>query len=87
MVKEIKYFIYIILILTFVFSSGKYYYSDINKKKSYRSLADIDKKINVYSQKLPILNNDTNNIIEYVENSKTKKKKKYYFWELIDKND
>ena len=87
MVKEIKYFIYIILILIFVFSSGKYYYSDINKKKSYRSLADIDKKINVYSQKLPILNNDTNNIIEYVENSKTKKKKKYYFWELIDKND
>jgi len=87
MVKEIKYFIYIILILIFVFSSGKYYYSDINKKKSYRSLADIDKKINVYSQKLPILINDTNNIIEYVENSKTKKKKKYYFWELIDKND
>ena len=87
MVKEIKYFIFIIIILTFVFFSGKYYYSDINKKKSYRSLADINKKINIYSQKLPILNSDTKNIIEYVENSKTKKKKNYYFWELIDKND
>ena len=48
---------------------------------------NIDKKINLYSKSLPILNNDTNNIIEYVKNTQTKKKKKYFFWELINKDD
>ena len=46
----------------------------------------IDQKIKTYSQELPILENDTQNIIEYVKNTQ-KKKKKYYFWKLIDKND
>jgi hypothetical protein len=87
MIKEIKYLLFIIIILVFIFFTGKYYFSDANKKKSYRSLINIDKKINLFSQSLPILENDTQTIIEYVKNTKTKKKKKYYFWELIDKND
>ena len=68
-----------------MFFVSKYYFSDINKKNSFRSLNAIDKKINLYSQNLPILDNDTQNIIEYVKNTKNKKKKKYYFWELLDK--
>ncbi len=47
----------------------------------------INEKIASYSKDLPVLKNDTQNIIEYVENTKTKKKKKFYFWELLDKND
>ena len=70
-----------------MFFVSKYYFSDINKKNSFRSLNAIDKKINLYSQNLPILDNDTQNIIEYAKNTKNKKKKKYYFWELINKND
>ena len=47
----------------------------------------INEKIETYSQELPILEDDTQNIIEYVKNTQTQKKKKYYFWELLDKND
>ncbi|MGA0351758.1 MAG: hypothetical protein ACO3MF_03315, partial [Acholeplasmataceae bacterium] len=49
----------------FIFFTVKYYFSDSNKKKSYRSLNDIDEKIEIYSHKLPVLENDTKNIIEY----------------------
>ena len=47
----------------------KYYFSDENKKKTYRSLESFDKKINNYVSNLPNLKNDTNNIIKYVENN------------------
>ena len=87
MIKEIKYFIFLLVIFFFFFYIGKYYFSDINKKKSYRSLTNIDKQIKIFSQKLPTLENDTQNIIEYVKNTETKKKKKYFFWELLDKNE
>ena len=87
MIKEIKYLLYLIVIFLFIFVTGKYYFSDSYKKKSYRSFSNISKKINLYSQNLPILRNDTQNVIEYVKNTQTKKKKKYYFWKLLDKND
>jgi hypothetical protein len=87
MIKEIKYLFFIIIIITFIVFTGRYYFSDLHKKKSYRSLYNIDQKINLYSKNLPVLKDDTQNIIEYVKNTKTKKKKKYYFWKLIEKND
>ena len=76
MLKEIKYFIFIFIICLFLFLTGRYYFSDTNKKNSYRSLNDIDKKINAYAKKLPILEDDTKNIIEYVDQSNNNKKKK-----------
>ena len=87
MIKEIKYLIFSVIIIIFIFFTTKYYFSDTHKKKSYRSLANINKKINFYSQKLPVLDNDTQDIIEYVKNTQSKKKKKYYFWELLNKNE
>ena len=87
MIKEIKYLIFTIIITLFIFLTVKYYFSDLNIKNSYRSLVNIDKKIGLYSKSLPILKSDTKNIIEYIKNDQTKKKKKYYFWELINKND
>ena len=87
MLKEIKYLIFTIIICFFLFFTGKYYFSDSNKKKSYRSLNNIDKKINIYAEKLPILEDDTKNIIEYVEKSNTKKKKKFNFWKLLESNE
>ena len=65
----------------------KYYFSETNKKKSYRSLNKIDKKIDIYAEKLPILEDDTKNIIEYVEQSNKKKKKKFNFWKLLESNE
>jgi hypothetical protein len=87
MLKEVKYLIFLLIISLFIFLTAKYYFSDSYKKKSYRSLASINEKIETYSQELPILEDDTQNIIEYVKNTQTQKKKKYYFWELLDKND
>jgi len=87
MLKEIKYLIFLLIISLFIFFTVKYYFSDSNKKKSYRSLNDIDEKIEIYSHKLPVLENDTKNIIEYVEQTNIKKKKKFNFWKLLEKND
>ena len=87
MFKEIKYFLFLIIIFLFFFFVGKHYFSDQNKKKSYRSFNNINDKIDLYSNDLPVLGNDTKDIIEYVKNTNSKKKKKYSFWELIDKND
>ena len=66
MFKEIKYIIFVFIIGLFIFFTAKYYFSDAYKKKSYRSLNNIENKINTYSEKLPILEDDTKNIIEYV---------------------
>ena len=87
MIKEIKYLIFIIIIFSFLFFTAKYYFSDKNKKKSYRSLNNINNKFELYAENLPILENNTQDIIEYINETKTKKKKKYNFWELLDKND
>jgi hypothetical protein len=87
MLKEIKYLIFILIILLFIFLTGRYYFSDVNIKNSYRSLNTIDKKINSYAEKLPILEDDTKDIIEFIEQSNNKKKKKFNFWKLLDSNE
>ena len=87
MLKEIKYLIFILVICLFSFFVGRYYFSDVNKKKSYRSLNNINEKINIYAEKLPILESDTENIIEYIDQSKEKKKKKFNFWKLISSDE
>ena len=87
MFKEIKYLIYVFVICLFIFFTARYYFSDTNKKKSYRSLNNIDEKINTYANNLPILEDDTKNIIEYVEQTNKKKKKKFNFWKLLENNE
>ena len=87
MIKELKYLLFSLVIILFIFFSGKYYFSETNKKKSYRSLNTIDQKIYFYSKKLPVLENDTQNIIEYVEKSNKKKNKKFNFWKLLEPNE
>ncbi|WP_435114713.1 hypothetical protein [Candidatus Pelagibacter bacterium nBUS_36] len=84
MLKEIKYLIFITVISLFLFFTGKYYFSDENIKKSYRAYKNIDEKIKVYSKDLPILENDTQDIIEYVKQTNKKKKKKFNFWNLLE---
>ena len=87
MFKEIKYLIFLSIIFLFIFFVSRFYFSDTNIKNSYRSFNDIDNKINIYSKKLPVIKNDTDNIIEYVKNTENKKKKKFSFWELINRNE
>ena len=87
MIKEIKYLLFTLIIILFIFFSGKYYFSETNKKNSYRSLNTIDQKIDIFAEKLPVLEDDTKNIIEYVEQSNKKKKKKFNFWKLLETNE
>ena len=87
MFKEIKYLLFIFIIFLFLFLTGKYYFSDTNRKNSYRSLTTIDDKIKIYSKELTVLEDDTINIIEYVEQSNNKKKKKFNFWKLLENNE
>ncbi len=86
MLRETKKLFFIFVICLFIFFTGKYYFSDDNKKKFFRSIKDIDKKIDTYSDQLPVLENDTKNIIEYVENSNNNKKK-FNFWKLLENNE
>ena len=84
MLKEIKYLFFIVIIILFLFFTGKYYLSNENIKNSYRSYKNIDQKIKDYSKNLPLLKNDTENIIEYVKQTEKKKKKKFNFWKLLE---
>ena len=84
MLKEIKYLIFVIVISVFIFFTGRYYFSDENLKNSYRSYKNNDEKIKLYSENLPILENDTQDIIEYVKQTNKDKKKKFNFWKLLE---
>ena len=84
MLKEIKYLVFIVAIALFIFFNVKYYFSDENKKRSYRSYNNNDEKIRLYSKDLPVLENDTQNVIEYVNQIDKKKKKKFNFWKLLE---
>ena len=87
MLKELKYFFFILIIFIFILFIGRYYFSDQNKKNIYRSINKMDQNIEKLSENLYILKSDTENIIEYIENDKTREKNKYYFWELLLNND
>ena len=87
MLKELKYLLYLLAITFFLFLSLKYYFSEDNKKNSYRSLKSLDEKIFNYSKNLILLKNDTINIVEYVEKIIDKNKKNYNFWNLINDNE
>ena len=87
MIKELKYFFFLLIIILFFILSLKYYFSDINKKNSYRSYKLVDENISNYSKILILLENDTNDIVEYVEKNIDKNKKNYNFWKLINNNE
>ena len=87
MIKELKYLFYVMIILLISFFSLKYYFSDEYKKKSYRAIKLIDKKILNYSTNLVLLKSDTNNVIEYKEKTINKNKKNFNFWNLIKNNE
>ena len=82
--KELKYLLYVGTILGFIIFVFSYYFSDKNKKNSYRSIKLYDSKIIKYNDELLILESDTEDIIEYVENNLNKDKKKYKLWDLFD---
>ena len=87
MFRKIKNIFYLVSFSIFVISIISFYFSDSNimKTNKSRSLYLIQTKDDF--KDLPLLENDTKNIIEYKDDVEVfkKKKKKYKFWDLINK--
>ena len=89
MYKKVKFIFLISFFLIFSFLIINYYFSEQNIKKVNKSRSVYLLNSNEENLNIPILKNDTNNVIEYkndVENY-LKNKKKYTFWELLKKID
>ena len=86
MLKELKYFIYLFSIIVFISYISFYYFSDDNKKKSYRSIDLINEKITSYTDNIIVLEDNTTNVIEYINDTGDNDKRNYKFWDLL-KND
>ena len=87
MLKELKYLLFLFCTFLFIFLILKYYFSDNNKKNSYRSYKQVGEKIINYSNSLILLKNNTKNNIEFLEKKIDKNKKNYNFWKLITENE
>ena len=89
MLKEIKLAIYIISISLFVFLIINHYFSETNTKNYFRKLNNIDEAVKIDSEKLLILESNTEDIINDADknNNENKKDKKFSFWELLSNND
>jgi CHASE3 domain sensor protein len=74
------FFIFTILTITFYFSD-----ENIRKTNKFRSLYSIN--LNKMINNLPLLKNDTSDIIQYKNDVEiyTKKRKNYIFWDLLEK--
>ncbi len=83
MIKEIKYIFFVFIISLFIFFTVKYYISDEFEKKYYKSINNLDSKLDLKKNSLIKLDSDTDNIIEY-NNNTNNSKKKYQFWKLIE---
>ena len=87
MYKKIINIFFLITFFTFIFLITKYYFSEqniifTNKSRSFYSL-----KLNKTKNNLPLLKNDTNNIIVYIDDLEDfKNKRKKRFWEKLISN-
>ena len=88
MFKEIYKVVYFIIILLFVYLLFAIYFSEENIKKIKKNRVNIENSFKDYLSNLPILENDTNDVIKYNSSEFLEKKiKKRKFWELLKKNE
>mgnify|MGYP001184271851 CR=1 FL=1 len=87
MIKKVKNMFYLLMLSIFIILTSVNYFSAEHIKKINKSRSLYTKKLikNIYS--IPLLENDTKNIIEYKNDVIFyKNKKKYHlFWDLIGK--
>ena len=84
MLKEVKYVVYLLTIFFFIFFVIKFYLSENNIKWSNKVMLQYQNVLDKKFISLPIIKNDTNDIIEYtneIEDFKNKKQRK--FWDLF----
>jgi len=87
MLKKLKNIFYLGSFFIFIVLITKFYFSEQNIRETNKSRSFYSVELNSNTQNLPLLKNDTNNIIEYIDDIEVykKKKKKYTFWDLIGK--
>ena len=87
MLKKLKNIFYLGSFFIFIVLTTRFYFSDQNIRETNKSRSFYSVQLNNNTQNLPLLKNDTNNIIEYIDDIEVykKKKKKYTFWDLIKK--
>ena len=84
MLKEIKHVVYLLTIFFFIFIVIKFYLSEDNIKWSNKIILQHQNILDIKFINLPIIKDDTNDIIEYtneIEDFKNKKERK--FWDLL----
>tara|TARA_A100001015_G_scaffold311185_1_gene413939 strand:+ start:2843 stop:3100 length:258 start_codon:yes stop_codon:yes gene_type:complete len=85
MFKKIFLLIIIALIIIFLYLIFLYYNSENNKEKIFLKRNNIDNSILNNSYNLPLLKNDTSDIINFNSGFSNINKKKRKFWELLNK--
>jgi len=84
MIKAVNIF-FLLLISIFFFTTYKYYSSKKNIEVKHFNRNNIDQIINTKISNLPILENDTNDVIEFNDGflGKIKNDKPRSFWNLL----
>ena len=87
MSKKIKNIFYLGTFFIFIILTTRFYFSDQNIREINKSRAFYSAELSNNIQNLPLLKNDTNNIIIYLNDVEVykKKKKKFSFFDLINK--
>ena len=88
MLKEAKFVFYLLSIFFFVFFVIKFYLSEDNIKWSNKVILQYQNILDKKFINLPIIKDDTNDIIEYtseIEDFKNEKQRK--FWELLETSE
>jgi len=87
MFKKVINLFSLLLFFIFTFLTITFYFSDENIRKTnkFRSLYSIN--LNKMINNLPLLKNDTSDIIQYKNDVEIykEKKKNYIFWDLLEK--
>ena len=84
MFKKARNIFFLIYFFTFIFLVTKYYFSEQNVISINKSRSSYSLSLSIDEKELPILENDTNNIIIYKNDlQEFKKKRKRRFWEKL----
>ena len=86
MYKKIKNIFFLSSFILFLFFTINIYFSDENIRKTNKKRSFYSVKSNINLSNLPLLKNDTNDIIEYKNDIEVfkEKKKKYKIFELLN---
>ena len=88
MLKEVKYVVYLFTIFFFIFIVINFYISENNIKRSNKIIFQYQNELDKQFSDLPIIKDDTKDIIEYTnEIEEFKNKKQRRFWDLLKTNE